>query len=225
MRPSGQVRAGSPVLRRHAVAAAALATIGAAVFLLLGDAVGEPASPPGDRGAGTQADRLAGDRALDAARVLTDLGGFPVVVVVVAATAAWRGRRRRADAAVLVASFAITWILVQLAKAGYARPRPPRPHATAAGMAYPSGHAANAVAWIACAALTARAAARGTTGAAVVASAVGVALLVGATRIYLRVHYLSDVVGGYALAAAVYGGLGCVALLVGAVRHNGAARP
>jgi membrane-associated phospholipid phosphatase len=38
--------------------------------------------------------------------------------------------------------------------------------------------------------------------------------------VYLRVHYLSDVLGGWGLGAAVFAVCGCAALLVAAVRHN-----
>jgi membrane-associated phospholipid phosphatase len=51
--------------------------------------------------------------------------------------------------------------------------------------------------------------------------AVGIAAFVGASRIYLRAHYLSDVIGGFALGTAVYALVGVVVLVIGAVRNTG----
>jgi undecaprenyl-diphosphatase len=50
--------------------------------------------------------------------------------------------------------------------------------------------------------------------------AIVIAIVVGLTRIYLRAHYLSDVVGGWGLGAAVFGLCGVVALVIGYVRNN-----
>lgn len=38
--------------------------------------------------------------------------------------------------------------------------------------------------------------------------------------LYLRVHYWSDALAGWALGAALFSACGLVALIVGAVRHN-----
>jgi undecaprenyl-diphosphatase len=55
-------------------------------------------------------------------------------------------------------------------------------------------------------------------------SAVTVALVlaaaIGASRVYLRAHYLSDVIGGWALGAAIFAVCGMVALVISFVRHN-----
>ena len=65
------------------------------------------------------------------------------------------------------------------------------------GLAYPSGHAANAVAWIACAVVLVRGGSSFAARFAVVTAAVVLAAVVGLTRVYLRAHYLSDVEGGW----------------------------
>jgi undecaprenyl-diphosphatase len=53
-----------------------------------------------------------------------------------------------------------------------------------------------------------------------VIAAVGVAVLVGLTRIYLRAQWLSDVTGGWGIGAAVFALCGLVALVVAYVREN-----
>ena len=49
---------------------------------------------------------------------------------------------------------------------------------------------------------------------------VALVVVVGLTRVYLRVHYLTDVLGGAALGVAIWGLVGTLALFAGAVRHN-----
>ena len=46
------------------------------------------------------------------------------------------------------------------------------------------------------------------------------AIAIGLSRVYLRVHYLSDVGGGWALGLAAYSLCGAVALVVDYLRQN-----
>ena len=177
---------------------------------------------PGDAAAARLAATLRTQTAQEVVAVLTDLGSLPVTALITALTAiaAVRAGRRRTGLA-LAAGLALTWATVHLAKAAEARPRPEDGFTRTFGLAYPSGHAAYAVAIVACALVLARIH-DGPRGRALVAAAVMLALFVGASRIYLRVHYLSDVVGGLALAAAAFAACALVALAVGRLRHNGA---
>jgi undecaprenyl-diphosphatase len=86
--------------------------------------------------------------------------------------------------------------LVGAAKHGWARPRPAGRYYDPQGHSYPSGHSAYALVWISAALLTGR-------RAFIVAAAV-VAVTIGAARLYLHVHYLTDVLGGFALGTAVF---------------------
>lgn len=49
---------------------------------------------------------------------------------------------------------------------------------------------------------------------------IALAAFVGAARIYLRAHYLTDVLGGWCLAAGLFALSGLGALAVARLRHN-----
>jgi membrane-associated phospholipid phosphatase len=158
--------------------------------------------------------------------LVTTLGSFAAVAVVVGATTAWAAWRRRFfDAAVLPVSLLITWIATDAAKAAYDRPRPSGSHVVTDGMAYPSGHAAYAVAWVACAVVLVRAGGNFTSRFAAVTAAVILAAVIGLTRVYLRAHFLSDVEGGWALGVAIFALFGVLAVVVGWLRQNGRPQP
>ncbi|MFJ4986694.1 phosphatase PAP2 family protein [Streptomyces sp. NPDC088732] len=103
------------------------------------------------------------------------------------------------------------WVLQQAVKAAVGRPRPhwPDPLATAPYAAFPSGHAMTAA--ISCGALVwvfrLRCPGAGRLPRAAVWSLAAVSVAgVGLTRVYLGVHWPSDVVGGWLLGAAVLTG-------------------
>ena len=143
---------------------------------------------------------------LGMAAVLTNLGAswvtIPLVAVVAFATTTADVRRRITRTAVVVAVMVsgalCRWGLAEL----IARPRPPRHDwaVSAYGLAFPSGHtteaalAAGLMAWL----LARRVGAHWL----ILAGAVGYAVVVGATRVYLGVHWPTDVLGGWAFAAA-----------------------
>jgi membrane-associated phospholipid phosphatase len=58
---------------------------------------------------------------------------------------------------------------------------------------------------------------------AAVTVASAAAVTVALSRVYLRVHFLSDAVGGVAIGVAVFAAVGTATLVVGFVRHNGSA--
>lgn len=173
------------------VAAALAAHV--ALGLLVADA-----GPVGPDGAAFDVfDPLHAARLTDVVAVLTDVGAFPVVVIVAAAGVAYAVRDGRSDRALaLLAGFVAVFVLVSLTKQLWDRPRPADMLTGARGLSYPSGHSAQSVTWLAAAAVTGR------RGLMLTAAAVVVAVM--ASRLYLHVHYLTDVVGGTALAIAVY---------------------
>jgi membrane protein DedA with SNARE-associated domain/membrane-associated phospholipid phosphatase len=167
------------------------------------------------------ADEIRADAVTDAVRWVTHLGTATAVGIVVVVALAWLVRQRRMlEAAVLGVGSLLTFLAVNLFKVMVDRPRPAGGLVEAAGESFPSGHAAYAVAYVAVAVAVARNLRRSTGRALLVGAAIAVAALVGLTRVYLRVHYWSDVLAGWALAAALFSACGLVALVVGALRHN-----
>ena len=197
---------------------AGTALVAAAVFVALTIAV----SSGGAHRIDTRAFQIANDlRAplLDqAARIVTHLGLFAIVGPVVALGGAFLLiRRRRARAVALVLGLGLTWVATQITKSAVDRPRPPAPLVHTTGASYPSGHAANSVGWLALAlALSVLIPTRAGRAIAIAAGAL-LAAVVGLSRIYLRAHYASDVLGGEALAITVYSlaALGAIAATLG----------
>jgi membrane protein DedA with SNARE-associated domain/membrane-associated phospholipid phosphatase len=175
----------------------------------------------GDAASLRLADRLHMDAAVSVAKVVSALGSLPVAIALVAlagATLVWRHKIR--DAAALVAGLALTYAAVHIVRDAVDRPRPARSLVDVDGAAYPSGHAAYAVTWVAVAVAVSRALPNLASRFAFVTVATVIAVAVGASRIYLRAHYLSDVVGGWGLAAALFALCGTVVLVIGYVRNN-----
>lgn len=126
------------------------------------------------------------------------------VLGVIAAVLLWRARRRKVAVFVLVAIFGtLGWYQLVKVTVGRTRPTVRVPLAHAVGASFPSGHAAMSavamtlVAMGACT-LFRRLLPRLAATAAAVVIAAGVAF----SRLALGVHYLSDVLGAWLLAAA-----------------------
>ena len=81
---------------------------------------------------------------------------------------------------------------------------------SANGFAYPSAHAAVAVSYLAISVAVARLVSL-PYRLALVLTGLGMAIAIGVSRVYLRVHYLSDVGGGWAVGLAAYSGCAIVA--------------
>jgi undecaprenyl-diphosphatase len=150
-----------------------------------------------DRAAFDVIDPLRGDTGLQVVRVLTDIGSLPAAALVTVAAAIHVARTRGAATAVgLFAALLVAFALVHLGKELTDRARPDTRFYDPEGLSYPSGHSAYATAWLAAAALTGR--------RALIVAATILVLAVGMSRLYLHVHHLTDVVGGFAVGAAVY---------------------
>jgi membrane-associated phospholipid phosphatase len=141
-----------------------------------------------------------------AVRLATNLGAAGVLVpVTLAAGLLWRWRRGSwRPAAVLAGALGGAWVLQLSVKQLVERARPPTGLAVAhaGGFAFPSGHATDAVATYGMLAfLVAHASGRRLPKAAAWAAAAGLVVVVGLSRVYLGVHWLTDVLAGVALGA------------------------
>ena len=97
-------------------------------------------------------------------------------------------------------------VLNELLKAWFQRPRPTSALIYQYGLSFPSGHAMMSVAFYGCLAWLTVQHGRHRAAAAVWALALlGWAALIGLSRVYLHVHYLTDVVAGFAAGAAWLG--------------------
>ncbi|GAA1808744.1 phosphatase PAP2 family protein [Planosporangium flavigriseum] len=138
-------------------------------------------------------------------RNVTWLGSsFVLVPLLLIATAVLLRKRRLREARYLWVTFLGAVVLYQLAKQLVHRPRPPATDllSHASGLAFPSGHSTQAVATWGALAMVLFAGRSRRVRTLLVTAAAGIALLVGASRIYLGAHWLTDVLGGYALGGA-----------------------
>jgi undecaprenyl-diphosphatase len=167
------------------------------------------------------ADRLRNETLVDVAKVVSALGALPTVITLVVATSVLLvARRRYTEALVLVIGLALVYLAVHVTKAAIDRPRPTGSLVETTGEAYPSGHAAYATAWVAAAVMLTRRL-RLVASSTLIFVALGIAAAVGASRVYLRAHWWSDVAGGWGLGAGIFASLAAIALVVEHIRHNG----
>jgi membrane protein DedA with SNARE-associated domain/membrane-associated phospholipid phosphatase len=204
----------------------ALGAVGAFYFFLLGEVQEEEGDPRIDRVAFDVGDGIAFAMLTDVMSVVTDLGSWPATAAAVFAVAIWATLRSRyLEAVTLVLGHALCYAAVHIGKDAYGRARPEGGLVDVSLAAYPSGHATYAVAFVACATVLVRAGVGWALRFATLAVAVGVVVLVALSRVYLRVHYLTDVLGGVAMALAIWSLLGILALFAGRVRQNGVPSP
>jgi undecaprenyl-diphosphatase len=185
---------------------------------------GNPAPTPGDLTALDVADSLQTAWLVEVAKVITALGSSPVILPIVVISAlilAWS--RRWVEAAVLVVAVAILYVGVTELKDLTSRPRPPDALTSSSGSGFPSGHAAHSIVypWLAVT-LAVRLRPGMVGGTALLVTGFVLAVAVGLSRVYLRVHYLSDVTSGWALGAAAFCFCAAVAMVVTHLRHNSA---
>lgn len=138
---------------------------------------------------------------LEGVRDFTGLGGVLLRhLVVIGALVALLLMRLRREAVLLAGTVIGGWIVNSAVKALVGRPRPTIvPHLTdAGGHSFPSGHSFNsAVVYIAIALAFAAMSPRQSVRATIVLSAVVLSMAVAWSRVWLGVHFPSDVVAGW----------------------------
>ncbi|MGH2924277.1 MAG: bifunctional DedA family/phosphatase PAP2 family protein [Solirubrobacterales bacterium] len=202
-----------------------LAALSVALFVLISYwsiVGGDPGPTPGDETALEVSDDIRSSALDSVAKAVTTLGaGYVVFPLAALAAVALARRRHWTEAGVLVAGAIVIAFGVDLVKDWTDRPRPADPLAGSRGASFPSGHAANATVYVFIAVvLGLRVLPRLTYRSLVVAAAIALAAVVGLTRAYLRVHWLSDVSAGWALGVTAFAAAAIVALIGRHIRDN-----
>jgi len=137
---------------------------------------------------------------------ITALGGYAVLTLLVAGVTLYLLAVGKRGSALLVAGAVISGaVLTALLKTGFDRPRPDLvAHLShAQNSSFPSGHATlAAITYLTLGVLLARVHQRRRTKALAMTYAITLTLLIGMSRVYLGVHWPTDVLAGWALGAA-----------------------
>ncbi len=140
------------------------------------------------------------------AGLVTHLGSAFAVVALAVLMIGYLGRRKEwIYVALVVVTVAGSYALNHALKSEYARERPAIvPHlAEVSSASFPSGHSqASSVIYLTLAALLSRHAARRRDKVAILSVALGLIGVVGLSRVFLGVHYPSDVLAGWSIGAA-----------------------
>lgn len=183
------------------------------LFLSLADEVGEGETDDLDRWvllafrrSGDPTDPIGPRWFEEAMRDVTALGGFTLLTVtVVVATLMLIFHDRRREALVFAATVILAQVSSELLKALYDRDRPSLvTHGSHAySQSFPSGHSAMAAAtFFTLATVLAAVEAKKRTKALIYCLAITFVVSVGISRVYLGVHWPTDVLGGWALGAS-----------------------
>jgi len=203
-----------------------MAVFAVAGFVLVAYTVilsGDAGPTPGDTTAIEIAEKLQADWLTGIAKAFTHLGSSALTgLLAFAAAALLIARRRWAEFGVLLGGVAMIFAGVHEIKDAVDRPRPGGGLIDASGSSFPSAHAAYSTfyVWLAVT-IVMRLRVGMARGAAVVAGGIALTALVGLSRVYLNVHYLSDVSAGWALGVASFSLCAAVALTITTVRQNG----
>lgn len=193
--------------------AAAVVALGLALLVWLGRELNEGDGAAFDRAVmlamrvpGHPEQPIGPDWLPSAVRDITALGSSTVLTLVVAATALFLALRGRWRSVALVLAATISGgVAVTLVKAlvGRARPELVERLMVEASNSFPSGHAANsAIVYLTLATLLFPVVQEARMRAFVLGAALLVTLMVGVSRIYLGVHWPSDVLAGWAFGSA-----------------------
>lgn len=214
---------------RATLAVLAAAAVLLAAFVAIADEVVEGETRAFDtrimlalRSADNPADPIGPTWFEEMMRDFTALGSTGVLTVMTLAVVGFLAITRKRHAALLIVfSVAGGTLLSTLMKIGFARPRPDLvPHETIVSSAsFPSGHSMmSAVVYLTLGVLLARTQASQRVRLYVIGVAGALAVLVGVSRVYLGVHWPTDVLAGWALGSAW--ALGCWLVMLWLQQHG-----
>ncbi|MGV1048762.1 MAG: bifunctional DedA family/phosphatase PAP2 family protein [Solirubrobacterales bacterium] len=203
-----------------------MATLAVSLFVLVAYIVvveRDPGPTPGDTTAFELVEHLHSSFLHGLSRVVSFLGtgaftwGLTAVCAVLLAA-----RRRWNELGVLLAGMTLASVGFHELKAAVDRPRPEEAATVGfSGSSFPSGHAAHSALYVWLAVTIVFRLRPGMARAtAVVVAGIALTALVGLSRVYLDVHYLSDVSAGWALGAAAFSLCAAVALVISQVRQT-----
>lgn len=171
------------------------------------------------RNPGDPMDPIGSRSVEEAMRDITALGGFTLLTLITVVTVlAFLFHRKWLHAAVMLGAVLFSELVTDLAKTFYDRPRPDLvPHGSYVYSAsFPSGHSMHAAAvYLTLALLISSLETRRSTKALTFVIAILMVVCVGVSRVYLGVHWPTDVLGGWALGSAVALAAWAVLLQVG----------
>jgi len=183
--------------------AAPAITFGLLLFLVLGK---WPPLLATDNGVRDDVHRYTAEHPVfvTAMKTLSTIGSAPVYLTAIALVAAWLYRHRPRQAVFVLVTVAGSALLNALVKWAVQRARPTvsDPLATAHGLSFPSGHAQSAAVTYATVLVVFWPAMRSAGRRIAVVLAAAMVLGIGLSRVALAVHYVSDVLAGYALGMA-----------------------
>ncbi len=137
---------------------------------------------------------------------ITALGGYIVLGMLVIGVAIYLiAAGKRGTALLVVGAVGSGTVLSETLKLGFARPRPDLVShlADVQSASFPSGHAMiSAIAYLTLGVLLTRTHKQRRTKFLIMTYAITLTLLIGASRVYLGVHWPTDVLAGWALGAA-----------------------
>ena len=130
-------------------------------------------------------------------------------------------KRRWMEFWALLVGMVLIILLVNEIKMWTDRSRPADGLVSTSGFAFPSGHAAYSTlyVWLACT-VAIRLVPGITRRSLLIATGIALAVLVGLTRVYLRVHWMSDVTAGWALGISCFAAVAAAVLVIALIRHN-----
>jgi membrane protein DedA with SNARE-associated domain len=183
---------------------------------------GDPGPTGGDRTALDLFNDIRTGWLNEIAERVTDLGsGYVVFPVAALAAAALAVTRRWTELCVLIAGMVLIVVFAHSIKDWTDRPRPADGLVEADSSSFPSGHAAYATlyTWLAVT-IAFRIVPGITRRSLVIFAGIAVTALVGVSRSYLQVHWLSDVFAGWALGVSSFAAAAAVALIIVHIRNN-----